>query len=105
MQLYNTLSAEERAQLIEEAGQQRLTLSFYAYAKIENPQQFRDDLFLAWNALDALGRIYVANEGINAQMSVPAEHFEAFCETLEVYDFMRGIRLNIAVEQDRKSVV
>ena len=100
MQLYNTLSAEERAQLIDEAGKQRLTLSFYAYAKIEDPKKFRDDLFLAWNALDALGRIYVAHEGINAQMNVPAENFEAFRETLEVYDFMKGIRLNVAVEHD-----
>lgn len=103
MQLYNTLSAEERAQLIDEAGKQRLTLSFYAYAKIEDPKKFRDDLFIAWNALDALGRIYVANEGINAQMSVPADNFEAFKETLEVYDFMKGIRLNVAVEQDDHS--
>lgn len=103
MQLYNTLSAEERAQLIDEAGQQRLTLSFYAYAKIENPKKFRDDLFVAWNALDALGRTYVAKEGINAQMSVPAENFEAFRETLEVYPFMRGIRLNVAVEHDDHS--
>ncbi|MBV8324765.1 rhodanese-related sulfurtransferase [Chryseobacterium sp.] len=103
MQLYNTLSAEERAQLIEEAGKERLTLSFYAYAKIENPQQFRDDLFIAWNALDALGRIYVAHEGINAQMSVPADQFEAFRDTLEVYDFMKGIRLNVAVDQDNYS--
>ncbi|WP_333852550.1 oxygen-dependent tRNA uridine(34) hydroxylase TrhO [Epilithonimonas sp.] len=103
MQLYNTLSAEERARLIDEAGQERLTLSFYAYAKIENPKKFRDDLFIAWNALDALGRIYVAHEGINAQMSVPAENFEAFRETLEVYDFMKGIRLNVAVEQDNHS--
>jgi UPF0176 protein len=100
MQLYNTLSAEERAELIDQAGKQRLTLSFYAYAKIENPQKFRDDLFIAWNALDALGRIYVAHEGINAQMNVPAENIEAFRETLEVYDFMKGIRLNVAVEQD-----
>ena len=100
MQLYNTLSAEERAELIEQAGENRLTLSFYAYAKIENPQQFRDDLFLAWDALDALGRTYVAHEGINAQMSVPASKFEAFRDTLEVYDFMKGIRLNVAVEQD-----
>ena len=100
MQLYNTLSAEERAELIDQAGKQRLTLSFYAYAKIEDPKKFRDDLFLAWNALDALGRIYVAHEGINAQMNVPAENFEAFRETLEVYDFMKGIRLNVAVEQD-----
>ena len=103
MQLYNTLSAEERAELIDQAGKQRLTLSFYAYAKIENPQQFRNDLFLAWNPLDALGRIYVAHEGINAQMSVPADNFEAFRDTLESYDFMQGIRLNVAVEQDDHS--
>ena len=103
MQLYNTLSAEERAQLIDEAGKQRLTLSFYAYAKIQDPKKFRDDLFVAWNALDALGRIYVANEGINAQMSIPADNLEAFRETLEVYDFMKGIRLNVAVDQDDHS--
>ena len=103
MQLYNTLSAEERAQLIDEAGKQRLTLSFYAYAKIEDPKKFRDDLFIEWNKLDALGRTYVAKEGINAQMSVPAENIEAFRETLEVYSFMRNIRLNVAVEQDDHS--
>lgn len=103
MQLYNTLSAEERAKLIDEAGKDRLTLSFYAYAKIEDPKKFRDELFIAWNALDALGRIYVAHEGINAQMSVPADNFEAFRNTLEVYDFMKGIRLNVAVDQDNYS--
>lgn len=103
MQLYNTLSAEERAIMIDDAGKQRLTLSFYAYAKIDDPKKFRDDLFLAWNALDALGRIYVANEGINAQMSIPAENLEAFRATLEVYDFMKGIRLNEAVEHDDHS--
>lgn len=103
MQLYNTLSAEERAALIDEAGKQRLTLSFYAYAKIEDPKKFRDDLFIAWNELDALGRTYVAKEGINAQMSVPAENLEAFREKLERYDFMKDIRLNVAVEQDDHS--
>ena len=103
MQLYNTLSAEERAELIDQAGKQRLTLSFYAYAKIEDPKKFRDDLFLAWNPLDALGRTYVAKEGINAQMSVPAENLEAFRATLEDYSFMKDIRLNVAVEQDDHS--
>ena len=103
MQLYNTLSAEERAELIDQAGKQRLTLSFYAYAKIEDPKKFRDDLFLAWNPLDALGRTYVAKEGINAQMSVPAENLEAFRATLEAYSFMKDIRLNVAVEQDDHS--
>ncbi len=103
MQLYNTLSAEERAQLIDEAGKQRLTLSFYAYAKIEDPKKFRDELFIAWNALDALGRIYVAHEGINAQMSIPADQLDDFKNTLEAYDFMKGIRLNVAIEQDNHS--
>jgi UPF0176 protein len=100
MQLYNILSAEERAVMIDDAGKQRLTLSFYAYAQLENPKQFRDELFLAWNPLEVLGRIYVAHEGINAQLSLPADHFYEFKETIEKYDFMKGIRLNIAVEHN-----
>ena len=103
MQLYNTLSAEERASMIDDAGKQRLTLSFYAYAQISNPTQFRNELFLAWNPLEVLGRIYVANEGINAQLSIPADNFYDFKDTIEIYDFMKGIRLNIAVEQDDHS--
>jgi len=103
MQLYNTLSAEERAVMIDDAGKQRLTLSFYAYAQIENPTQFRNELFLAWNPLEVLGRIYVAHEGINAQLSLPADHFYVFKDTIEKYDFMKGIRLNIAVEHDDHS--
>ena len=78
MQLYNTLSAEERKALIAEAGLERLTVSFYAYHQIGNPSLFRDYLFIHWNELAVLGRIYVAHAGINAQLSVPALHFEAF---------------------------
>ncbi|EIA09889.1 rhodanese-related sulfurtransferase [Flavobacterium frigoris] len=103
MQLYNTLSAEERAIMIDDAGKQRLTLSFYAYAQIQDPTQFRNDLFRAWDPLVVLGRIYVAKEGINAQLSLPADNFYAFKDTIEAYDFMKGMRLNIAVEQDDHS--
>jgi UPF0176 protein len=103
MQLYNTLSAKERAQLLEEAGEDRLTLSFYQYAHIGNPQLFRDYLFLQWNPIEVLGRIYVANEGINGQLSVPAKQFEAFKATLDAITFLNGVRLNIAIEQDLKS--
>ncbi len=100
MQLFNTLSAEERAELIDQSGKQRLTLSFYAYANITDPKQFRDELFLAWNPLEVLGRIYVATEGINAQLSLPADNFYAFKDHVETYPFMNGMRLNVAVEQD-----
>ena len=103
MQLYNKLSAEEREKMIEEAGVNRLTLSFYAYAHIKNPQEFRDQLFVKWNELDALGRIYVAHEGINAQLSLPAPNLKEFKEFLDTYPFMKDIRLNIAIEQDDKS--
>jgi UPF0176 protein len=100
MQLYNTLS---RRKSHHDDLKQRLTLSFYAYAQIQDPTQFRNDLFLAWNPLEVLGRIYVANEGINAQLSLPADNFYAFKDSIEVYAFMKGIRLNIAIEQDDHS--
>ena len=100
MQLYNTLSADERSILIDQSGKQRLTLSFYAYAQIPNPKKFRDELFIAWNQLEVLGRIYVAQEGINAQLSLPADCFYDFKKTIEVYTFLQNLRLNIAVEQD-----
>ena len=103
MQLYNTLSAKEREALIEEAGQERLTISFYQYAHIGNPVVFRNHLFIHWNDLDVLGRIYVANEGINAQLSVAAENFEEFKSHLDSISFLKDVRLNIAIEQDNKS--
>ncbi len=103
MQLYNKLSAKEREALLEEAGEDRLTISFYQYAKIGNPELFRNHLFIAWDELEVLGRIYVAHEGINAQLSVPAKKFNAFKGFLDGIYFLKDIRLNIAIEQDLKS--
>ena len=103
MQLYNKLSAKERAELIEEAGKERLTISFYKYHNIPNPQEFRDSLFVLWNEQDVLGRIYIATEGINAQLSVPADNFVDFKNKLDEISFLENVRLNIALEQDNKS--
>jgi len=103
MQLYNKLSANERAELIQQAGKDRLTLSFYKYAHISQPKTFRDELFIKWNSLDVLGRIYIAHEGINAQLSLPAENFETFKTHLDGISFLKGVRLNIAIEQDNLS--
>ncbi len=103
MQLYNKLSAKEREALIEEAGEDRLTLSFYKYAHVGNPQLLRDHLFINWDRMDVLGRIYVAKEGINAQLSLPAKKFTEFKNFLDSISFLENVRLNIAVEQDNKS--
>lgn len=103
MQLYNKLSAKEREELIDKAGKDRLTISFYKYAHIGNTQIFRNHLFISWDALEVLGRIYVAQEGINAQLSVPAVNFNDFKAHLDSISFLEGVRLNIAIEQDNKS--
>lgn len=103
MQLYNKLSAEERAALIDAAGEERLTISFYQYHQIGNPEVFRNHLFINWDPIGVLGRIYVAKEGINAQLSVPAKNFNLLKEHLDSIDFLVDVRLNIAVEQDNKS--
>ena len=57
MQLYNKLSALERSMILEESGSERLTLSFYKYAHIGNPELFRDHLFFSWNSVEEAGRI------------------------------------------------
>ena len=100
MQLYNNLSSDERAELIKKAGKDRLTISFYKYAKIGNPQILRNHLYLFWDNIDLLGRIYIAHEGINAQLSLPAENFQAFKTHLDSISFLENVRLNLAIEQD-----
>jgi UPF0176 protein len=79
----------------------RTTVSFYKYHQIEDPQGFRDALFARWNDLGVLGRTYIASEGINAQISVPTENFEAFVKDLFTIDFLNGIRLNTAVDEGK----
>lgn len=102
--LHNRVSKEELKRRLMEETEPRTTVSFYQYFPIENPQSFRDQLYLRLNALRVLGRIYVASEGINAQVSVPTDLWEAFRE--EIYGFhprLEGIRLNRALEDDGKS--
>ena len=74
MQLYNNMSSEERSRILDDSNQKRITLSFYQYANIIDPKKFRDELYGFWHKIDVLGRIYVASEGINAQLSLSLIH-------------------------------
>ena len=103
MQLYNKLSSKEQSNILDALNQKRITLSFYQYAKIQDPKKFRDDLFIFWNNLDVLGRIYVAKEGINAQLSLPEENLKIFSDHLKSIDFLSQVRLNIALKHEMKS--
>lgn len=103
MKLYNKINSEELKQKMLESDEKRTTLSFYQYAYIDNPKQFRNQLYMNWNKLGVFGRIYIAKEGVNAQISVPDTQFEAFKNQLNTIDFLQGVRLNIAIEDDGKS--
>jgi len=103
MHLHNRVNGRELKARMRQSDEKRITISFYKYHKIENPQFLRDHLYLEWAKLGVLGRIYLANEGINGQISVPEESHEAFKAAFEQLDFMRGIRLNYAVDDDGKS--
>jgi UPF0176 protein len=103
MFLYNRINREVLKERLAHSTEARNTLSFYCYHRIENPQVFRDYLYLEMNKLGVLGRVYVANEGINAQISVPAENLNTLRDFIYSITFLNGIRLNIAVEDDGKS--
>ena len=103
MALHNRISRKELKERIQNDPTPRTTLSFYHYFKIEDTAAFRNQLYRQLSELQVLGRIYIAHEGINAQVSVPSENFSAFRSLLYNINQLDGIRLNIAVNDDGKS--
>lgn len=103
MIIQNKVNRNELRERLMQEDFRRITLSFYRYVILENPDAVRDELFLAWSALGCFGRIYVAREGINAQMNVPEHNHEAFLADLQARPFLRDIPLKYAVEDDGKS--
>ncbi len=103
MLLHNRVNREElKLRMLADPRPYR-TISFYKYHPIEQPKEFRDKLYIMLTELEVVGRIYVAAEGINAQIALPEENIEAFRQTLYSIDFLNGIRLNIAIEESDKS--
>lgn len=101
--LHNRISQAELKKLLHAETEHRTTISFYQYFPVDDPTQFRDDMYKALNALKAFGRIYIASEGINAQVSVPDSNVDGFRNYLSTIPFLKDIRLNIAVDNAGKS--
>ncbi|OEU22842.1 hypothetical protein FRACYDRAFT_159704, partial [Fragilariopsis cylindrus CCMP1102] len=62
-------------------------LSFYAFppSTVSDVEKFAFNLRKIWKPFQALGRVYVATEGVNAQMSVPTSvlsHFMECCRSV-----------------------
>jgi UPF0176 protein len=101
--LHNRVSNEELKKRLMEENEPRTTISFYCYFPVQNPQEFRDYLYGNLLVLKVFGRIYIAHEGINAQISVPSVNFDAFKSFLYSIEPLNGLRLNVAVDDDGKS--
>jgi UPF0176 protein len=101
--LHNRISQRELKERLYQEKIPRKTISFYHYFPIEDPKQFRDDLYKRLFDLKVFGRIYIAHEGINAQLSVPEGNFENLKACLNSIEPLNAVRLNIAVDDDGKS--
>ena len=101
--LHNRISNKELKEKLYEENFPRTTISFYQYFTIQDPLAFRDELYKSLNLLQVFGRIYIATEGINAQISVPSHLFEEFKTYLYSINGIEGVRLNIAVNDNGKS--
>ena len=101
--LHNRISNKELKEKLYEENFPRTTISFYQYFTIQDPLAFRDELYKSLNLLQVFGRIYIATEGINAQISVPTHLFEDFKTYLYSIKGLEGLRLNIAVNDNGKS--
>lgn len=103
MALYNRVDGRLLKEKMRSTLEKRVTISFYKYHHIISPKEFRDQLYREFDELGVLGRIYIATEGINAQISVPEHNLATFRNRLYSIDWLNNVRLNIAVDDNGKS--
>ncbi len=101
--LHNKFGREDLKKQIQKENFKRITLSFYRYIIIKNPLALRTDLFLKWDDLKIKGRIYIAKEGINAQLSCPKPNWNKFVNTVQSTKELKDLPFKIAVEENQIS--
>ncbi len=98
-ELRNHIGKADALERLNHEPFRRVVFSFYRYVILDDPTAWRNKLFVEWSELGAFGRIYLASEGINAQMSVPEPNFEAFRAALYAHAEFEEVPLKIGVEQ------
>lgn len=101
--LVNRTDKNVLKQRLKEEQITRRTISFYRYVNIPEPLQLRDELYRQWSELNCFGRIYVAAEGINAQMSVPDSNWDSFVKHLYSINYFTDVPFKHAVDGNGKS--
>lgn len=98
--LANIYSKEDLIARVQAEPFERTSISFYKYVNIKDPESFRDELYHQWEEIGVLGRIYVAREGINAQLSIPEHKLDAFRANVDSHDALRGVPFKIGVTEE-----
>lgn len=101
--LYNRVSRKELKSIVKNDPTPRCTFSFYNYSHIDDPEKFRNDLYRQFREIGVLGRVYVAHEGINAQVSILSSEIESFKKIVRSWEGFQDLRLNKAIDDDGKS--
>ena len=96
--LYNKKNRLDLEKELKNETFSRVTCSFYRYILIEKPELARDQLYRDWSDLKIFGRIYIANEGINAQLSCPEKNWDLFIKTMNSRDFLKDVSLKKAIQ-------
>ncbi|QCI16034.1 rhodanese-related sulfurtransferase [Buchnera aphidicola] len=101
--LHNVASKKELKKLMLLKQENRFTLSFYKYFNITNPQDYRDKIYKKFYKYNVLGRVYIAEEGINAQISVPVKNYFFLKDFLYQSNLeLNNLRINKSLD-DKKS--
>ena len=103
MRLHNIYSKEILKEKIKTENFKRINLSFYRYTLIPDTTSFRNNLYKQLEVINVLGRIYVATEGINAQISLPEDSLNSFKEIINSFPELSNIYLNFAIQHDNES--
>jgi UPF0176 protein len=101
--LENRINKEILKEQLDNESFKRRTISFYKYFNIESPVDFRNQLYKEWFDLNCFGRIYIAHEGINAQMSVPEHNLQQFLVQIYAIAELDQVPIKYAIEDDGKS--
>ena len=101
--LHNKFGREDLEKQLAQEDFQRTTLSFYKYVIIKDPVALRKELFIKWDELKVKGRIYIAHEGINAQLSCPKPNWDKFVKSVRSTKGFEDIPFKIAVEENQTS--
>ena len=97
--LFNKIDKEELKLALSNETFERFTASFYHYVKLSSPESFRNKLYIEWNQMHVFGRVYIASEGINAQVSIPEHNWDKFCDHLKTIPELGEISIKQAIQE------